>query len=158
DVTPLSTKSSGIVATVAVTDFQRVKAGDLLVQLKDDDFRAQVELAEAAVAAAEAALVNLASQRTLQSSRIAAARANLDATKPDVERARLELAREQILESARVTTKQRLEIVTADYGRFVAQQTGRRAELDAQNKQVAVIDTQRKQLEADLAAKRASLK
>src|SRR5262249_18308119 len=38
DVTPLSTKSSGIVATVAVQDYQAVKAGDVLVLLRDDDF------------------------------------------------------------------------------------------------------------------------
>src|SRR5205807_607173 len=39
DVTPLSTKISGIVSQVAVEDYQRVKAGDLLVRIKDDDFR-----------------------------------------------------------------------------------------------------------------------
>src|SRR5215510_5492613 len=49
DLTPLSTKVAGLVATVAVSDYQPVKAGDLLVQLRDDDFRAQVEQAEAAV-------------------------------------------------------------------------------------------------------------
>ena len=42
DITPLSTRVSGTVAQVAVADYQRVKAGDLLVQLKDDDFKAQV--------------------------------------------------------------------------------------------------------------------
>ena len=50
DLTPLSTKVAGLVATVAVSDYQPVKAGDLLVQLRDDDFRAQVQQAEAAVA------------------------------------------------------------------------------------------------------------
>ena len=158
DVTPLSTKSSGIVAIVAVTDYQRVKAGDLLVQLKDDDFRAQVELAEAALAASEAALVNLSSQRALQGSRIAAARANWDAAKPDVERTRRELTREQTLEQARVSTQQRLEIATADHERLVATLSGRRAELEAQLKQLGVFDTQEAQLQADVAAKRASLK
>src|SRR6266851_5013218 len=39
DVTPLSTKVAGLVAKVAVSDYQAVKAGDLLVQLQDDDFR-----------------------------------------------------------------------------------------------------------------------
>ena len=38
DLTPLSTKSSGIVARVAVRDYQKVKTGELLVQLRDDDF------------------------------------------------------------------------------------------------------------------------
>src|SRR6185312_9433503 len=120
DVTPLSTKSSGIVAVVAVSDYQRVKAGDLLVQLKDDDFRAQVELAQAAVDAAQAAIANLAQQRILQSSRIRAAAATLDATKPDVERTQHEFVREQTLEEARVSTKQRLEVATADYERLTA--------------------------------------
>src|SRR5262245_31469892 len=46
DITPLSTKVSGTVQLVAVNDYQRVKAGDLLVQLKDDDFKGRVVQAE----------------------------------------------------------------------------------------------------------------
>src|SRR6266567_823361 len=57
DVTPLSTKAAGLVASVEVSDYQRVKAGDLLVRLRDDDFQAQVAQAEAAVQAGDSALV-----------------------------------------------------------------------------------------------------
>ncbi|MET0412580.1 MAG: HlyD family secretion protein [Polyangiaceae bacterium] len=158
DVTPLSTKSSGVVALVAVDDYQHVKAGDLLIQLRDDDFRAQVELANASVVAAQAALDNLRSQRGLQTSRIAAAQATVDATLPDVERTRLELVRAQTLEVAKVATHQRLEVATADRDRFLAQLGARRAELDAQRKQVSVLDAQEAQLRADLVAKLAALK
>src|SRR5208337_1666567 len=70
DLTPLSTKVAGLVATVAVSDYQPVKAGDLLVQLRDDDFRAQVQQAEAAVAYGEDALVNNQRQKELQDARI----------------------------------------------------------------------------------------
>jgi membrane fusion protein, multidrug efflux system len=84
DITPLSTRVSGTVAQVAVTDYQRVKAGDLLVQLKDDDFKAQVAQAEAGVAAAQAALENNAQQKELQTSRIAQAQAGLQAAGADV--------------------------------------------------------------------------
>src|SRR5215467_15719139 len=42
DLTPLSTKVAGIVKEVKVSDFQQVHKGDLLVQLEDDDFKAQV--------------------------------------------------------------------------------------------------------------------
>src|SRR5215471_18662909 len=49
DLTPLSTKAAGLVASVEVADYQRVKAGDLLACLQDADFRAQVEQAEAAL-------------------------------------------------------------------------------------------------------------
>src|SRR3984957_6879190 len=70
DLTPLSTKVAGLVATVAVSDYQAVKAGDLLVVLRDDDFGAQVKQAEAAVSAADAALVNNQKQKLLQDARI----------------------------------------------------------------------------------------
>ena len=79
DITPLSTRVSGTVAQVAVADYQRVKAGDLLVQLKDDDFKAQVAQAVAGVAAAQAALQNNAKQKDLQGSRIMQAQAGIQA-------------------------------------------------------------------------------
>src|SRR5262249_32004977 len=94
---PLSTKSAGLVAEVRAEDFQSVKAGDLLVQLRDEDFRAQVELAEASVRAAEAALASLRRQKELQTSRITGARANLAATAADLLRAKLERKREEQL-------------------------------------------------------------
>ena len=37
DLTPLSTKVPGIVRSVKVADYQRVRAGDLLVELEDDE-------------------------------------------------------------------------------------------------------------------------
>src|ERR1700751_282550 len=58
DLTPLSTKVAGLVATVQVSDYQPVKSGQLLVQLRDDDFRAQVQQAEAGVTAGQAELIN----------------------------------------------------------------------------------------------------
>src|ERR1700740_1807385 len=42
DLTPLSTKVAGIVRTVAVSDYQKVHKGDLLVELEDSAFQAQV--------------------------------------------------------------------------------------------------------------------
>ncbi len=87
DITPLSTRVSGTVAQVAVTDYQRVKAGDLLVQLKDDDFKAQVAQAEAGVAAAYAALENNAEQKELQNSRIKQAQAGIQAASAEIAQA-----------------------------------------------------------------------
>src|SRR4051794_338836 len=37
DLTPLSARVQGLVETVAVDDYQRVQAGELLVQIRDDD-------------------------------------------------------------------------------------------------------------------------
>jgi membrane fusion protein, multidrug efflux system len=158
DITPLSTKISGIVGQVAVEDYQRVKAGDLLVQIKDEDFLAQVEQAEAAVFAAEAAVERLHKQRELQVSRIAQAHAQVNATKADVDRTRLERVRQEALEKAASGTHQTLEQAMADEKRYRATLSSRQAELEAQNKEMIVLDAQEKQLDADVNAKKAALK
>src|SRR5271168_3955489 len=87
DLTPLSTKVAGLVATVAVSDYQTVKAGDLLVQLRDDDFRAQVQQAEAAVVSGGDALINNRRQKELQDAHILQAVEGTRAAEADIESA-----------------------------------------------------------------------
>src|SRR5580698_2069816 len=84
DLTPLSTKVAGIVRTVKVNDFQKVDAGDLLVELQDDDYQAQLAQATAAVEAAKAAIGNNRKQRDLQDSRIDRALAGIDLAKAQI--------------------------------------------------------------------------
>src|ERR1700739_1343038 len=84
DLTPLSTKVAGIVRAVHVEDFQQVHKGDLIVELEDDDYRAQVDLAGAAVAAARAAIEKNRRQRELQDSRIAKALTGIDQAKAQI--------------------------------------------------------------------------
>src|SRR5580700_2346930 len=84
DLTPLSTKVAGLVARVAVSDYQTVKAGDLLVQLRDDDFRAQVRQAEAAVTSGEDSLINNQRQKELQDARIVQAQDGIASAEADV--------------------------------------------------------------------------
>ncbi|MDU0959479.1 MAG: biotin/lipoyl-binding protein, partial [Bradyrhizobium sp.] len=75
DLTQLSSRVAGEVLKVAVSDFQRVKAGDLLIQIDPADYEAQVSQAEATVEAAQAALDNLSNQIELQYATIAQAEA-----------------------------------------------------------------------------------
>jgi membrane fusion protein (multidrug efflux system) len=84
DLTPLSTKVAGIVRSVKVTDFQKVHAGDLLVELQDDDYQAQLAQATAAVEAAKAAIENNRKQRELQDARIDRALAGIDQAKAQI--------------------------------------------------------------------------
>src|SRR6202795_1939556 len=81
DLTPLSTKVSGIVRSVDVADYQQVHKGDLLVELQNDDYQAQVDQANAAVAAARAGIEENLRQRQLQDTRIAKALAGIDQPK-----------------------------------------------------------------------------
>src|SRR6202451_4836266 len=78
DLTPLSTKVAGIVRKVDVSDYQQVHKGDLLVQLEDNDYQAEVAQASAAVEGARAAIENNLRQRELQDARIQKALAGID--------------------------------------------------------------------------------
>src|SRR6516165_747381 len=84
DLTPLSTKVAGIVRSVHVSDYQPVHKGDLLIELQDDDYQAQVAQANAAVEAARAAVENNIRQQQLQDSRIAKALAGIDQAKAQI--------------------------------------------------------------------------
>ena len=181
DITPLSTRVSGTVTQVVVEDYQRVKAGDLLVQIKDDDYRAQVEQSEAAVQAANAALENNARQKALQESKIAqaaagidAARADIakgeasieavkadianaqagvDAAKADVTRTQLERKRQEALVESASATRQKLEQVTADEERFRAVLDSRKADLAKTQALLSLRQAELQQAHAGLASR-----
>jgi membrane fusion protein (multidrug efflux system) len=157
DLTPLSAKIEGYLTKVPINDFQRVKAGELLVQIEDDDYKARVDQAEADVAAAEAAIENLKSRKAEQRAQIAAAQSAITATQADVERTRLEEVRQRDLVASTYGTRQRLEQATADEKRFQATLARVRDELEAQRSQMAVLDTQELQLRADLKSRQAVL-
>lgn len=184
DLTPLSTKVAGIVKSVQISDYQQVHKGDLLVELQDDDYQAQLAQASAAVEAARAAIENNRRQRELQDSKIeralagidqakaqiAAAEAGIKATEADVIRTREERARQEALLATQAATKQHVESAVADEQRLAAQAASRAADLEQANtllrsselgveserRAKAVLESQEQQLVADLHAKEAS--
>ncbi len=186
DLTPLSTKVPGIVRTVKVTDYQRVRAGDLLVELEADDYQAQVAQGAAAIEAAKAGIENNRRQRELQDTKIekasagidlakaeiAAAEAGINAVQADVTRTLAERSRQEALLTTQSTTKQRVEMAVADEERFRAQLATRQADLqqaktalrsneiavEAERRTKTVLESQEHQLVADLHAKEAGLK
>src|SRR3984893_3805236 len=157
DITPLSAKVEGYVRRVAVDDFERVKEGDLLVEIEDDDYRARAAQAEADLLGAKAAIENLKARKAAQHAQVAEAEDAIKATQADVERTRLEAARQRTLLATTFGTPQRVEQATAAAERFAATLARNQAELDAQRSQLAVLDTQEAQLRADVKAKQAAL-
>jgi membrane fusion protein (multidrug efflux system) len=185
DLTPLSTKVPGLVREVKVNDYQSVHKGDVLVQLDDEDYQAQVAQAVAGVEAAKAAMENNRRQRELQDSRIdralagidqanaqiVAAQAGKDAVQADVTRTRAERTRQEALLKTNSATQQKVEAAVADEQRFAAQAASRDADLvqartllrsnelaaEAERRSKAVLQSQEAQLLADLHAKEAGL-
>jgi membrane fusion protein, multidrug efflux system len=157
DLTRLSTRVSGEVLTVAVDDFQRVKAGDLLVQIDPADYQAQVALAEAGVAGAQAAFDNLANQIELQYATIAQAEAQLVSAMAQEVETREEQQRQQSLTQTEAGTRQKLEQAVAAYARAQADVKASRAMIAAQRHQIEVLTGTRKQRAADIEAAKATL-
>jgi membrane fusion protein (multidrug efflux system) len=185
DLTPLSTKVAGIVRAVNVADYQQVHKGDLIVELQDDDYKAQVDQAKAAVEAGRAGIQENLRQRELQDTRIAkalagidqakaqiaAAEAGKDAVQAELIRARSERKRQEGLYQTHSTTEQNLEAAVANDGNLSAQFASRDADLnqaqtmlrsselaaEAERRSKVVLESQGTGLHADLQAKQASL-
>lgn len=157
ELTRLASRVSGEVLTVGVTDFQRVKAGDLLIQIDPADYEAQVAQSAAAVAAAQAALDNLANQVELQYATIAQAQAaRLSAEALEVE-AQQEQERQQSLSQTESGTRQRYEQAVAGYAKAQADVRASRAVIAAQQHQLEVLQGTKKQRAADVEAAKAAL-
>jgi membrane fusion protein (multidrug efflux system) len=185
DLTPLSTKVAGIVRDVRVSDYQEVHKGELIVALDDDDYKAQVAQASAAVEAAKAAIEDNRRQRDLQDAKIdralagidqahaeiTAAQAGIEAAQADVTRTKQERTRQESLMQTRSTTQQKVEQAVADQERLAAQLASRQADLEqakallrsdelaaeAERRAKAVLESQDAQLVADLHAKEAAV-
>ena len=151
DITVLAPKVAGFIATIAVTDNQNVRAGELLVRLDDRDFQAALERAEAAVAAQQAQLANLAATLHLQQALIAEARASISAADAEVVRTRDDQARFARLATRGAASVQSSQQADSDYAQAQALGLKARASLDAAQRQTEVIATQRQQTEAQLA-------
>jgi membrane fusion protein (multidrug efflux system) len=157
DVTVIAPKVAGFIVEMAVTDNQRVHAGDLLVRLDDRDYKAASDRAEAAVAAQSATLANLDASRQLQLAVITAARANVAAAEAETVRARDDQARFKALAADNAASVQVFQKADADYKQAVAASVRARAQLEATTRQLDVIATQRQQAEAALAGAKADL-
>lgn len=157
DITVVSPKVSAYVRDVRVAENQQVKTGDVLVVLDDQDFRAKVAEAEAAVLAQKAALGTIDSKLELQRSLIDQAAATLASAEAEERRARQDYDRTRSLASDSWTSRQKLETSDADLRKATAQVAKARAALAAENDQVTVLRASRTETEARLVQSQASL-
>jgi membrane fusion protein (multidrug efflux system) len=185
DMTPLSTRISGTVRKMDVKDYQSVTAGQVLVEIDDDEYRAIVEQAKAGLAASQAALADNQAAKQIQRAKIqnaeaivdqaeaavGAARAGVASTQPELERATLERNRQQALLESKATTPKQLQSAVADaahlsgqlassqadLGRAQAALTSSRAQLEAEKRELAALDSRDAVYRADIEAKRAAI-
>jgi membrane fusion protein (multidrug efflux system) len=117
-IVPVLAKVGGYVKTVNVSENDHVNAGQLLVQLNDEDYRVRLQQAQADLAAAEATsgggglsgqaqsqVQSAAGQRATLDAQIGAAKANADKADADLSRAR-ELAAKLIISKQQLDAAQ----------------------------------------------------
>jgi membrane fusion protein, multidrug efflux system len=158
DLTPLSAHVSGYITEEPVNDFQTVKKGDLIAVIDPSDYQAELDLAEANLAAAQATLANLANQRVVQQALVEQAQATIDASEADVLRYQLEDKRQRdLLRTGIAGTQQTVEQADDNAKRAIAQRRLNEAQLEQQKAALAAIDIQEKQLKAQIKAAEAQV-
>lgn len=185
DMTPLSTRISGTVRKVSVRDYQSVKTGQTLIELEDDDYRATLDQAHAALAASEAALEDNQAAKRIAEAQIDAAqagvlqaeaaingaKAGITSVSPELDKALTELRRQQALFDTKSATHQQLEAATAQEGQLGGLLEVRKADLaraegalatsqsqlEAAKRQRQALNTKDDVYKADIKAKKAAI-
>jgi membrane fusion protein, multidrug efflux system len=157
DQIAISSHIAGYVQTVPVRDNERVKQGQLVATIEDDDYRAKVADAEAALAAARAAVDVLSGQALVQSRRVEAASADVRAAEAGLKQTRLEHTRQRDLVDDGTTSRRELEAAEADEDRLRASRDEKAAERDAARHLLEVIRAQTLEAEHTVKTKEAEL-
>ena len=157
DITVISPKIEGYIKEVRVEENQQIAAAQVLIVVDDRDFAAKVAQAEAAVATAEAIVATYASRLGSQQAMIEQAAASVQSTEADLNRARLDYRRYTALVTSDFASRQRFETADADSRKAEAALGKARAALVAEQSQLAVLGSQKREEEARLAQARAGL-
>lgn len=157
DITVISAKVPGYIASVQVSDNQSVHAGDLLVRLDDRDYRAAMARAEGGVAARLAEIAHLDATRAVQTAVIVQARAATEASQAELVRAREDDRRFERLVDRAAVSVQSAQKAAADFRQAAAAHEKAQAGLAVATRELNVIATQRQQAEAGLLQARAEL-
>ncbi len=141
DITPLSAQVEGYVRRVAVDDFQRVKKGDLLIEIDDADYQARVAQAEAGFWAPKPRSTTSRRGRRHSTPRWPRRKARSPPPKPMSSAPRPRRRGSATLLATTFGTRQKVEQAIAEEKRFAATLARNQAALDAQRRQLAVLDT-----------------
>jgi membrane fusion protein (multidrug efflux system) len=157
DLTPISAKVTGYVRELPIRDYERVRRGQVLARLVDDDYRAAVATAEANILGATAQHASLQAQHELQLANVQAARAVVASTVASREQNGRDLTRQQrLLQTGSSSTEAREKLETTR-AQLEAQLAQNRAQAEAAQRELAVLEAQIAQSEAAIAAARAAL-
>ncbi|WP_206996488.1 HlyD family secretion protein [Trinickia mobilis] len=156
DVTVMAPRVSGFVTDVLVKDNQHVSANQVLIRLDARDYDARLAQAQADVAGAKAAVVELQAKKALQLATINVQAADVRSSQAELTRSVSDAQRYRELVKDQAVSNQVVERADADLGKAHAAVDGSQAALIAAQRQLEVLDAQINDGEARVATAQAA--
>jgi len=142
DITILSAKVSGYVASVAITNNQSVKAGDLIAKIDDGDYRLALQSAKDKLATQQSSIERIGRQIEAGRASVAQAEAQIASAQAGFERAESDYGRQQQLARSDYTSRAALENAKAARDQAEASVKSAEAALAAAKANVDVLSAQ----------------
>ncbi|WP_427025167.1 HlyD family secretion protein [Aureimonas ureilytica] len=147
-VTVIAPQLAGIVAEVAVQDYETVEAGQLIARLDDRIFAQRVAQARAGLAGQKAALANSQQQRQSSLAKIAASEAAVKSAASAAENASANFARVQPLARQGYVPGSDLDVATRQNSQAEAALDQAKAQLEVARQDLQTVIVNRQTLEA----------
>ncbi len=156
-ISPVLPRVSGYVKNIAVNDYDSVKAGQLVVELDDDELQTQLLQMEADYKASEADMINAkaALNSTVVSLDVNRGTINLDQVK--VQQAEEDYNRNKNLYADQAITKKQLDDSRFAYEQAVQQVKNSHSDLGSAQSKISVMKASIQKAEAALEAKKAAI-
>lgn len=153
DEVAISPKLSGYVGDLRVDENQPVRKGDLLLTIKDEDYRLEVAQATATLEARRSAVTTMDQQITLQEAAIHQAEANVRIAMVELDRTTEDFDRYQDLVKKGAASRQKFDYAKADRQTAQAQVAVANATLTVEKSRLGVLHAQK--IEAERAVSQA---
>ena len=153
----VSSNMMGRIDRLPVKEGDRVRTGDLLVQLESIQSEADVKAAEASLDAAQADVEGMAASIRSADAAVNSAKADLARSEADLARAKQDLDRDELMTKEGLIAKQQHDKTKADYEIAVAALNSAKAHLAQAEAQAAQSLNQRDSTFTRIAQQRASL-
>lgn len=157
DISVISPKVSGYLASVDVTDNAYVHKGDVLATIEPRDFEIAKAEAEAQLETQKSAIATIAEQVEAARADAESAKANVASADAQALRARTDYRRYEKLARRDFASRQKLDSANADMKSADAALAAAKAKLHAATTQIAVLKAQKVQQEARLKQVQADL-
>jgi membrane fusion protein, multidrug efflux system len=143
--TTVASKVSGYLASIAVEDNQRVRAGDVIATIDDGDYRLAVNAAREKAATQQATVDRIGRQIDAQGANVDQAKAQLVSAQAEAKKTQLEFERQQALAAQKFASQQALEQAVANRDQGAAAVASAQAGIEASTANLDVLKAQQQE-------------